>query len=159
MYNSKAIHPVNSLSYNFILRVLFLAALLFCFEYGLPNIDSATLSNFPSIGMLTIYPSLANFSAACNPHRTVLCGDYTQLNKFIRCHHGYTPMIKHLITKIYGYKVFAEIDLTNAFHQIRIGDETSRKFSIQTPWGQVQPKFMPEGVAPAFVNCVDRLEG
>lgn len=69
------------------------------------------------------------------------------------------PMIKHLITKIYGYKVFAEIDLTNAFHQIRIGDETSRKFSIQTPWGQVQPEFMPEGVAPAFVNCVDRLEG
>ena len=31
-------------------------------------------------------------------------------------------MIKHLITRIYGYKVFAEIDLTNAFHQNRGGD-------------------------------------
>ena len=85
------------------------------------------------------------------------CGDYTQLNKFIRCHHGYTPMIKHLITKIYGYKVFAEIDLTNAFHQIRIGDETSAKLSIQTPWGQVQPKFMPEGVAPASIYLQDMM--
>ena len=85
------------------------------------------------------------------------CGDYTQLNKFIRCHHGYTPMIKHLITKIYGYKVFAEIDLTNAFHQIRIGDKTSAKLSIQTPWGQVQPKFMPEGVAPASIYLQDKM--
>ena len=85
------------------------------------------------------------------------CGDYTQLNRYIRCHHGYTPMIKHLITKIYGYKVFAEIDLTNAFHQIRIGDETSAKLSIQTPWGQVQPKFMPEGVAPASIYLQDKM--
>ena len=85
------------------------------------------------------------------------CGDYTQLNNFIRCHHGYTPMIKHLITKIYGYKVFAEIDLTNAFHQIRIGDKTSAKLSIQTPWGQVQPKFMPEGVAPASIYLQDKM--
>ena len=39
----------------------------------------------------------------------------------------------------------------------RIGDETSAKLSIQTPWGQVRPKFMPEGVAPASIYLQDKM--
>ena len=42
-----------------------------------------------------------------------------------------------------------DIDLTNAFHQIPLDPETCAKLSIQTPWGQYQPRFMPEGIAPA----------
>ena len=61
----------------------------------------------------------------------------------------------HAGTKVVEEK--REIDLTNAFHQIRIGDETSAKLSIQTPWGQVQPKFMPEGVAPASIYLQHKM--
>ena len=58
---------------------------------------------------------------------------------------------------IYDYKVYAEIDLTNAFHQMRLGDKTSATLSIQTPWGQVEPMFMPEGVAPASIILQDKM--
>ena len=30
-----------------------------------------------------------------------------------------------------------------------LSDETSRRLAVQTPWGLVQPKFLPEGVSPA----------
>jgi hypothetical protein len=30
--------------------------------------------------------------------------------------------------------------------QLPIDEETSMKLSIQTPWGQVRPLFLPEGV-------------
>ena len=36
--------------------------------------------------------------------------------------------------------------MTNGFHQLPIDEETSMKLSIQTPWGQVRPLFLPEGV-------------
>ena len=41
--------------------------------------------------------------------------------------------------------------MANSFHQIRlhVGRYKSALLSLQTPWGQVQPKFLPEGVGPA----------
>jgi len=39
--------------------------------------------------------------------------------------------------------------MSNSFHQLKLGPITSSRLSIQTPWGQVEPKFMPEGVGPA----------
>jgi hypothetical protein len=47
------------------------------------------------------------------------------------------------------FKIFLDLDLTNAFHQIPIGEKTSNVLSIQTPWGLVRPVFLPEGVSPA----------
>jgi hypothetical protein len=43
-----------------------------------------------------------------------------------------------------------DIDLTNAFHQIVLHPETAEKLSVQTPWGQFQPRFLPEGVSPGI---------
>ena len=59
------------------------------------------------------------------------------------------PNVKHELAKIIDYPMYMDIDLTNAFHQIKLDPETSAKLSIQTPWGQYEPRFMPEGIAPA----------
>ena len=39
--------------------------------------------------------------------------------------------------------------MTNSFHQIPLSEASSNLLSVQTPWGLVRPKFLPEGVGPA----------
>jgi hypothetical protein len=89
-----------------------------------------------------------------------------RINKFMKVGNYTIPNVKHAMSKIIGFKYYLDIDLTNAFHQILLHPETSEKLSIQTPWGQFEPKFMPEGIAPAtgilqevvrkiFADCLD----
>ena len=76
------------------------------------------------------------------------CGDYGVINKYLPTGHYNIPVIRHELDRIIGHKVYIDIDLTNAFHQIPLHPDTKAKLSIQTPWGQFQPKFMPEGIGP-----------
>ena len=76
------------------------------------------------------------------------CGDYGIINKYLPTGHYNIPVIRHELDRIIGHKVYIDIDLTNAFHQIPLHPDTKAKLSIQTPWGQYQPKFMPEGIGP-----------
>jgi len=77
------------------------------------------------------------------------CGDYIEINKHVKIGHYPIPKVQHALEKAAGYKVFLDIDMTNSFHQIRLGDRTSNILSVQTPWGLVRPLFLPEGVGPA----------
>jgi hypothetical protein len=56
--------------------------------------------------------------------------------------------VRHELEKIINYPIYLDIDLTNAFHQILLDRETAERLSVQTPWGQFQPRFMPEGIGP-----------
>ena len=77
------------------------------------------------------------------------CGDYVWHNQYLRVGHYYIPNVPHSIEKAQGFKYFIVLDLTNSFHQIPLGDISSGKLSVITPWGLVKPRFLPEGVAPA----------
>ena len=77
------------------------------------------------------------------------CGDYVKINKHITIPHYPIPHVQTSLHKALGYKVFIDLDMTNSFHQIPLGPITSSKLSIQTPWGLVKPKFVPEGIGPA----------
>ena len=77
------------------------------------------------------------------------CGDYAWLNKFINIGHYPIPHVFRNLEKICKFKIFLDFDMANSFHQIRLSKHTSAMLSVQTPWGQVQPKFLPEGVGPA----------
>jgi hypothetical protein len=77
------------------------------------------------------------------------CGDYVSINKYIVTGHYPIPHVQRSLDKICGFSIFLDIDLVNAFHQVPLAPLTSERLSVQTPWGQVQPKFMPEGIAPA----------
>ena len=74
-------------------------------------------------------------------------GDYSVwVNKFMLTGHWPIPNVRHSLEKIAQFSLFGDIDLTNGFHQIPICDKTSNLLSIQTPWGTVRPRFLPEGV-------------
>ena len=87
-----------------------------------------------------------------------LCGDHREVNKHIMIGHYMIPILDHEIEKISNYKVFLDLDLKNAFHQIKLGPTTSRLLSIVTPWGQFEPLFMPEGVGPASAELQRVME-
>ena len=74
------------------------------------------------------------------------CGDYVTINGFIKIHHYQIPMVRRELERIAKYRIFLDIDMTNAFHQLPITKETSERLSVQTPWGQFRPKFVPEGI-------------
>ena len=78
------------------------------------------------------------------------CGDYTWLNPYLIVPQAYLPTVQYEIEKAAAFSLFMDIDMTNAFHQRSLAPETSRRLAIQTPWGLVEPAFMPEGISPAM---------
>jgi hypothetical protein len=42
-----------------------------------------------------------------------------------------------------------DIDLKSAVHQTLLDIDTLQRLSVQTPWGEDRPKFLPEGVDAA----------
>jgi len=48
-----------------------------------------------------------------------------------------------------GFKIFLDIDMTISFHQFPLTELSSQRLAIQSPWGLVEPIFLPEGVSPA----------
>ena len=77
------------------------------------------------------------------------CGDYRWVNEMVILPQAYIPHVQHEIEKAMGFSLFLDIDMTNSFHQLVLSEETSRRLAVQTPWGLVQPNFLPEGVSPA----------
>jgi hypothetical protein len=77
------------------------------------------------------------------------CGDYVSVNKYITIGHYPIPHVQRQLEKICKFNIFLDFDWVNSFHQIKLGPITSSRLSVQTPWGQVEPKFMPEGIGPA----------
>lgn len=77
------------------------------------------------------------------------CGDYVEVNKWITIPKHPIPIVIHELQKVSRYKYFLDMDMTNSFHQLPITKRFSDILSVQTPWGLVRPKFLPEGVGPA----------
>ena len=77
------------------------------------------------------------------------CGDYREINQYITIPKYPIPIVQHELTKASQYKVYVDLDMTNSFHQIPLSEKSSNLLSVQTPWGLVRPKFLPEGVGPA----------
>lgn len=90
------------------------------------------------------------------------CGDHKWINEWIHRGHTIIPHIRHSLEKIIRFTYFVDIDLVNAYHQFKLGPLTSELLSIITPWGQVRPKFLPEGVSPAtdiIQSCMQKMFG
>jgi hypothetical protein len=78
------------------------------------------------------------------------CGDYaTLVNHYIETGHYPIPHVFHTLERKSKYKLFFDLDMTNSYHQFPLAEKTRRLLSIQTPWGQYEPLFLPEGVPPA----------
>ena len=77
------------------------------------------------------------------------CGDYRRVNLHVAIPKQPIPIVVHALTKAAGFPIYVDLDMTNSFHQIPLAEPFSQVLSIQTPWGLVRPKFLPEGVGPA----------
>lgn len=95
------------------------------------------------------YASPLVVAAKATPPYVRLCADYKKVNEYMLCPNHPIPVVREELVRLAGYKVFADIDLTNAFHQFRLDEASSRRLAIKTPKGLYQPTFMPEGIAPA----------
>ena len=89
------------------------------------------------------------------------CGDYAPVvNHYIETGHYPIPKVQHALNKISQFRIFLDFDLANSFHQFRLGPLTRKRLSVQTPWGQFEPVFLPEGVPPAsgiLQKCMDEI--
>jgi hypothetical protein len=84
---------------------------------------------------------------ATNPFIRI-CGDYRVMNEWMEgCHHP-IPNVQQMLHKLKDARYFIDLDLTNAFHQIRLHPDSASKLSLTTPWGQFKPRFLPEGCKP-----------
>jgi hypothetical protein len=88
-------------------------------------------------------------AAKATPPFVRIVGDYRVINKFVKVFHFPIPNVIHEIHKVMRFSLYSDVDFMNAFHQSRLSPESSAYLSVQTPFGQYQPKFLPEGVAPA----------
>ena len=66
----------------------------------------------------------------------------------LKSKYEYTCYLYIYLTKHIN-RLFADLDLANAFHQLKLAPYTSERLSVATPWGLYRPKFLPEGVGPA----------
>lgn len=78
-----------------------------------------------------------------------LCGNYKRANAYL-CNRGIKiPIPRDEINKCLGFIIFAELDWTNAYHQIRLTAKDSSRLALQTIWGVVEPLFLWEGIKSA----------
>ncbi len=99
-------------------------------------------SNSPVASNLVIAPK-------ATPPFIRFCGNYVAIGKYIVTGHYPIPRVLQALEKIVKFQVFLDFDLANAFHQFLIDDKSSSLLSVQTPWGQFEPMFLPEGIPPA----------
>ena len=78
-----------------------------------------------------------------------ICGDYRDVNKYIKIPQHYIPNIRHEIEKARGFKYYGNIDLANGYHNLPINKEASEALALHTEFGLIEPKFCPEGVRSA----------
>lgn len=78
-----------------------------------------------------------------------LVGDYRRVNGYIMRPNTPITIVRDELQRMLGFTYFADLDMTNGFHQFRLSPEDSRRLAIKTPWALVEPRFMPEGVSPA----------
>lgn len=78
-----------------------------------------------------------------------LCVDLRGVNKEIQVDKYPLPKINELLSKTKGMKWFSTVDLSNAYHQVPLHEESRKITSFITPFGCYQYVRMPFGLASA----------
>ena len=90
-----------------------------------------------------------------------VCGDYrVTINKGIKQAASTTCDVEDMFSDLSGSVYFSKCDLTHAFLQIPLSDDSKPLTTITTPWGLFQFNFLPFGVSvsPAvFQRTIDRI--
>ena len=77
------------------------------------------------------------------------CIDLRDMNIHIKNSFEYIPDVQEELQKCANFLLFFDLDMKNSFHQLPIDARSRAALAVQTPLGQFQPRFLPEGVGPA----------
>lgn len=86
-----------------------------------------------------------------------ICGDYsTGLNDSLESHRFPLPLPEEIFNKISNGKMFSHIDLSDAFLQVQVDDESAEMLTINTHRGLFRFNRLPPGVktAPALFQQI-----
>lgn len=90
-----------------------------------------------------------------------LCGDYkVTLNKVIKENAYPLPRIDELFASLNGGVVFSKLDLSQAYHQIPLDEQSRIYTTVNTPCGLYQYTRLPYGVSSAvgiFQSTIENL--
>ena len=77
------------------------------------------------------------------------CGNYPPTNLYITIPKFPIPNIEYSLGKIRPFHYYLDFDMANGYHQLKLGENTSDRLSIVTPFGCYKPLYMPEGISAA----------
>ena len=64
-----------------------------------------------------------------------ICGDFSSgLNEVLEDHHYPLPLPEDILAKLNGSSIFSHIDLSDAFLQIEMDEESSKLLVINSHW-------------------------
>jgi hypothetical protein len=90
-----------------------------------------------------------------------ICGDYSvTINKFLKVPEHPMPKISELLTKLNGGQSFSKLDLSQAYQQIPLDDESQRLVTINTHLGLYTYTRVPYGISAApslFQSIMDKV--
>ena len=83
-------------------------------------------------------------------HNVRICGDYkVTINKVAKLDGYPLPRIDDIFSRLSGGTVFSKLDLTSAYQQIELDEETRKYTTINTPKGLFQYTRLPFGISSA----------
>jgi hypothetical protein len=89
---------------------------------------------------------------ATNPFIRI-CVDYRVMNEWMEgCHHP-IPNIQQMLYKLTKARYFIDLDLTNAFHQIRLHPDSAAKLSLPLHGGNMNRASYLKAASRAHTNC------
>ena len=82
-----------------------------------------------------------------------ICGDYhLTVNQAVQLHQFPIPKIEDLLAKLSGGKYFSSLDMSQAYQQLPLDDETKKLVVINTHKGLFAYNCLPFGVSSAPGN-------
>lgn len=92
-----------------------------------------------------------------------ICGDYkSTVNQCIKAHAHKVPSVNDLLSRMDGGKIFAKLDMAQAYQQLAVDGETAKIQAIATHKGTFAVNRLQFGIASApgiFQSLMERLLG
>ena len=92
-----------------------------------------------------------------------LCMDFRRVNKLMKEFTFIIPLLKEMLGRLVGLKIFSELDLVNAYHQVNLDEDSYLLTGFIIPgsgaacWRVLF--FGPKGVVTHFQKVVERVVG
>ena len=86
-----------------------------------------------------------------------ICIDPRDLNRAIKRQHFQLPSAEDVFAQMSGAKYFAKLDMSNAYWQVRVDEESSKLLTYNTPFGRFKFKQLPFGIHSASEICQEAI--